>query len=109
MAEAMAIKNSEIEALVSAIDGLKKQAAISEGNLASLQGTYRNEDDAALREELASAERRAEKEHAAHNASKMEVVDFLQGENVHLFTFDFLVLGKLKIAAIERFVRNTSI
>ncbi|KAF3433606.1 hypothetical protein FNV43_RR24708 [Rhamnella rubrinervis] len=62
MAEALAIKNSEIEALVSATDGLKKQDAISEGNLASLQ---------ALREELASAERRAEEKHAAHNASKM--------------------------------------
>ncbi|KAF3456104.1 hypothetical protein FNV43_RR00749 [Rhamnella rubrinervis] len=37
MAEALAIKNSEIEALVSAADGLKKEAAISEGNMASLQ------------------------------------------------------------------------
>ncbi|KAF3436986.1 hypothetical protein FNV43_RR19739 [Rhamnella rubrinervis] len=47
MAEALAIKNSKIEALVSATDGLKKEAAISEGNMASLQ---------ALREEQASAE-----------------------------------------------------
>ncbi|KAF3449292.1 hypothetical protein FNV43_RR10020 [Rhamnella rubrinervis] len=37
MAEALAIKNSEIEALASATDGLKKEAAISEGNMASLQ------------------------------------------------------------------------
>lgn len=37
MAEALAVKNSEIEALVSVTDALKKQAAISEGNLASLQ------------------------------------------------------------------------
>lgn len=37
MAEALAAKNSEIEALVSSIDTLKKQAALSEGNLASLQ------------------------------------------------------------------------
>lgn len=37
MAEALAAKNSEIEALVSSMDALKKQAALSEGNLASLQ------------------------------------------------------------------------
>ncbi|KAF3433907.1 hypothetical protein FNV43_RR25010 [Rhamnella rubrinervis] len=91
MAEALAIKNSEIEALVSATDGLKKEAAISEGNMASLQfgNSIISFDQAnmesmmrrreltktrmmqALREEQASAERRAEEEHAAHNASKM--------------------------------------
>ncbi|KAF3454940.1 hypothetical protein FNV43_RR05388 [Rhamnella rubrinervis] len=59
MAEALAIKNSEIEA-PRAIDGLKKEAAISEGNMASLQ---------ALREEQAS-QNGGEEEHA-HNASKM--------------------------------------
>lgn len=37
MADALAAKNSEIEALVSSMDALKKQAALSEGNLASLQ------------------------------------------------------------------------
>lgn len=37
MVEALAAKNSEIEALVSSMDALKKQAALSEGNLASLQ------------------------------------------------------------------------
>lgn len=37
MVEALAAKNSEIEALVSSLDTLKKQAASSEGNLASLQ------------------------------------------------------------------------
>lgn len=37
MVEALAAKNSEIEALVSSMDALKKQAAISEGNLSSLQ------------------------------------------------------------------------
>ncbi|KAI8553783.1 hypothetical protein RHMOL_Rhmol05G0043200 [Rhododendron molle] len=37
MADALAAKNSEIEALVSSVDALKKQAALSEGNLASLQ------------------------------------------------------------------------
>lgn len=37
MAEALAAKNAEIEGLVSSTDALKKQAALSEGNLASLQ------------------------------------------------------------------------
>jgi hypothetical protein len=37
MLEALAAKNSEIEALISSMDALKKQAALSEGNLASLQ------------------------------------------------------------------------
>ncbi|XP_042972908.1 golgin candidate 1-like isoform X2 [Carya illinoinensis] len=66
MVEALAAKNSEIEALVSSLDTLKKQAASSEGNLASLQ---------AVREELASVERRAEDERAAHNATKMAAME----------------------------------
>lgn len=37
MVDALAAKNSEIEALVNAMDALKRQAAVSEGNLASLQ------------------------------------------------------------------------
>jgi len=37
MVEALAAKNSEIETLVSSLDNLKKQAALSEGNMASLQ------------------------------------------------------------------------
>jgi len=37
MVEALAAKNSEIEALVGSMDALKKQAALAEGNLASLQ------------------------------------------------------------------------
>lgn len=37
MAEALAAKNSEIESLISSMDAIKKQAALSEGNLASLQ------------------------------------------------------------------------
>ena len=37
MIEALAAKNSEIEALVNSMDALKKQAALSEGNLTSLQ------------------------------------------------------------------------
>ncbi|KAG6770050.1 hypothetical protein POTOM_025717 [Populus tomentosa] len=40
MAEALAAKNSEIEALVSSIETTKKQAALSEGNLASIQVAY---------------------------------------------------------------------
>lgn len=81
LAEALAAKNSEIETLVSSIDALKKQAALSEGNLASLQmnmeSIMRNRELTetrmiqALREELASVERRAEEERAAHNATKM--------------------------------------
>ncbi|MBA0555178.1 hypothetical protein Golob_014232, partial [Gossypium lobatum] len=37
MLDALAAKNSEIEALVNSMDALKKQATLSEGNLASLQ------------------------------------------------------------------------
>ncbi|KAM7259974.1 hypothetical protein ACFE04_015715 [Oxalis oulophora] len=37
MVEALSAKNSEIEALVGSMDALKKQAALSEGNLASMQ------------------------------------------------------------------------
>ncbi|XVE54203.1 hypothetical protein DITRI_Ditri03aG0061500 [Diplodiscus trichospermus] len=85
MLEALAAKNSEIEALVSSMDALKKQAALSEGNLASLQANMesimRNRELTetrmmqALREELASAERRAEEERAAHNATKMAAME----------------------------------
>ncbi|XP_060209830.1 golgin candidate 1 [Lycium barbarum] len=80
MAEALAAKNAEIEALVNSTDALKKQAALSEGNLASLQANMealmRNRELTetrmmqALREELGAAERRAEEERAAHNATK---------------------------------------
>ncbi|KAL9274580.1 Golgin putative 1-like protein [Drosera capensis] len=80
MAEALSAKNSEIETLVSSMDSFKKQAAMSEGNLASLQANMetlmRSRELAetrmmqALREELASAERRAEEERLAHNATK---------------------------------------
>lgn len=37
MLDALGAKNSEIEALVNSIDAIKKQAAMSEGNLASVQ------------------------------------------------------------------------
>ncbi|XP_010249525.1 PREDICTED: golgin candidate 1 isoform X2 [Nelumbo nucifera] len=85
IAEALAAKNSEIEALMGSMDVLKKQAAVSEGNLASLQvnmeSIMRNRELTetrmmqALREELASAERRAEEERAAHNATKMAAME----------------------------------
>ncbi|KAL0337364.1 UNVERIFIED_CONTAM: Golgin candidate 1 [Sesamum calycinum] len=81
MVEALSAKNAEIEALVSSVDALKKQAALSEGNLASLQANMesimRNRELTetrmmqALREELAAAERRAEEERSAHNATKL--------------------------------------
>ncbi|XP_077228753.1 golgin-84-like [Tasmannia lanceolata] len=44
MGDALAAKNSEIEALVSSNDALKKQAAVSEGKLASLQGMMQIEE-----------------------------------------------------------------
>ncbi|KAG8636204.1 golgin candidate 1 isoform X3 [Manihot esculenta] len=85
MLEALAAKNSEIESLVNSMDALKKQAASSEGNLASLQANMesimRNRELTetrmmqALREELASVERRAEEERAAHNATKMAAME----------------------------------
>ncbi|KAE9600336.1 putative Golgin subfamily A member 5 protein [Lupinus albus] len=81
LAEALAAKNGEIEALLSSMEAVKRQAALSEGNLASMQASIesmmRNRELSetrmmqALREELASAERRAEEERAAHNATKM--------------------------------------
>ncbi|CAH9083854.1 unnamed protein product [Cuscuta europaea] len=85
MTEALSAKNAEIESLVSSVDSLKKQAALSEGNLASLQANMealmRNRELAetrmmqAIREELAAAERRAEEEHASHNATKMAAME----------------------------------
>ncbi|KAJ8768832.1 hypothetical protein K2173_023736 [Erythroxylum novogranatense] len=85
MTEALAAKNAEIGALVSSVEALKKQAALSEGNLASLQANMeaimRNRELTetrmmqAVREELASAERRAEEERTAHNATKMAAME----------------------------------
>lgn len=85
MADALSAKNAEIEALMNSLDAMKKQAALSEGNLASLQENMetimRNRELTetrmmqALREELAAAERRAEEERAAHNATKMAAME----------------------------------
>ncbi|KAJ0265488.1 Golgin candidate 1 [Hirschfeldia incana] len=85
MVEALAAKNKEIEALVSAMDALKNQAALNEGKVSSLQADMesimRNRELAetrmmqALREELATTERRAEEERSAHNATKMAAME----------------------------------
>ncbi|KAK9130981.1 hypothetical protein Sjap_011468 [Stephania japonica] len=85
MAEALAVKNSEISSLVSSLDTMKKQTAESEGKLVSLQANMesimRNRELTetrmmqALREELASAERRAEEERSSHNSTKMGAME----------------------------------
>ncbi|XP_068637935.1 golgin candidate 1 isoform X2 [Aristolochia californica] len=85
MSDALAAKNSEIEALVASMDVMKKQAAVSEGQLASLQANMetimRSRELTetrmmqALREELAAAERRADEERTAHNATKMAAME----------------------------------
>ncbi|KAI8553789.1 hypothetical protein RHMOL_Rhmol05G0043200 [Rhododendron molle] len=73
MADALAAKNSEIEALVSSVDALKKQAALSEGNLASLQANMesimRNRELTETRMMQAAMERQVELEHRAMEAS----------------------------------------
>ncbi|CAA6666046.1 unnamed protein product [Spirodela intermedia] len=85
MGDALAAKNAEIETLAGSMDALRKQASAAEAKLASLQANM----DAvmrgreltetrmiqALREELAVAERRAEEERIAHNATKMAAVE----------------------------------
>ncbi|XP_064987228.1 golgin-84-like isoform X2 [Musa acuminata AAA Group] len=85
LSDALAAKNSEIDALINSLDALKKEAATSEEKLASLQmdmDTIRRSRELtetrmiqALREELTSAERRAEEERTAHNATKMAAVE----------------------------------
>ncbi|CAL1359764.1 unnamed protein product [Linum trigynum] len=85
MVDALAAKNAEIEALRGSMDAHKKQAALSERNLASLQANMeslmRNRELTetrmmqALREELASAERRAEEERVAHNTTKKAAME----------------------------------
>ncbi|KAG1367817.1 Golgin-84 [Cocos nucifera] len=85
MADALSAKNSEIEALTVSIGDLKKQSAAAEEKLASLQADMETVMRSrkltetrmiqALREELASAERRAEEERAAHSATKMAAVE----------------------------------
>ncbi|KAI7730477.1 hypothetical protein M8C21_019557 [Ambrosia artemisiifolia] len=111
MLEALGAKNAEIEALASSMDTLKKQAALSEGNLASLQANMesimRNRELTetrmmqALKEELASAERRAEEERAAHNATKMAAME-REVELEHRALDASTALAKLQRTADER-------
>lgn len=111
MADALAAKNSEIEALVSSLDALKKQAALSEGNLASLQANMesimRNRELTetrmmqALREELTSVERRAEEERAAHNSTKMAAME-RQVELEHRAMEASTALARIQRMADER-------
>ncbi|KAL6614536.1 hypothetical protein ACP70R_036806 [Stipagrostis hirtigluma subsp. patula] len=85
MADALTAKNAEIESLAKSLDSWKRKAVASEEKLASLQedmdGLKRNRELTetrviqALREELATAERRAEEERIAHNATKMAAVE----------------------------------
>ncbi|KQK09641.2 hypothetical protein BRADI_2g49600v3 [Brachypodium distachyon] len=85
MVDALTAKNSEIEFLAKSLDSWKKKAAASEEMLASLQedmdGLKRNRELTetriiqALREELATVERRAEEERISHNATKMAAVE----------------------------------
>ncbi|XP_066314974.1 golgin-84-like [Miscanthus floridulus] len=85
MVDALTAKNAEIESLVKSLDSWKKRAAASEDKLASLEedmdGLKRNRELTetrviqALREELATAERRAEEERISHNATKMAAVE----------------------------------
>ncbi|MBA0827426.1 hypothetical protein Goarm_012208, partial [Gossypium armourianum] len=111
MLDALAAKNSEIEALVNSMDALKKQAALSEGNLASLQANMesimRNRELTetrmmqALREELASVERRAEEERAAHNATKMAAME-REVELEHRAVESSTALARIQRVADER-------
>ncbi|KAK9275050.1 hypothetical protein L1049_022308 [Liquidambar formosana] len=118
MAEALAAKNSEIEALVSSMDALKKQAALSEGNLSSLQANMesimRNRELTetrmmqALREELASVERRAEEERAAHNATKMAAME-REVELEHRAIEASTALARIQRIADERTAKATEL
>ncbi|KAG5225720.1 golgin candidate [Salix suchowensis] len=111
MAEALAVKNSEIETLVSSMETSKKQLALSEGNLGSMQANMesimRNRELTetrmmqALREELASVERRAEEERTAHNATKMAAME-REVELEHRAVESSTVLAKMQRIADER-------
>lgn len=118
MVEALAAKNSEIEALVSSMDAIKKQAALSEGNLASLQANMesimRNRELTetrmmqALREELSTAERRAEEERAAHNATKMAAME-REVELEHRAVDASTALARIQRIADERTSKATEL
>ncbi|KAL3036412.1 hypothetical protein AAZX31_01G008700 [Glycine max] len=118
MVEALAAKNAEIEALLSSMDAVKRQAALSEGNLASLQASMesmmRNRELSetrmmqALREELASAERRAEEERAAHNATKMAAME-REVELEHRAVESSTALARIQRVADERTAKATEL
>ncbi|KAK7309631.1 hypothetical protein RJT34_06517 [Clitoria ternatea] len=118
MVEALAAKNAEIEALLSSVDAVKRQAALSEGNLASLQASMesmmRNRELTetrmmqALREELASAERRAEEERAAHNATKMAAME-REVELEHRAVESSTALARIQRVADERTAKATEL
>ncbi|XP_041007273.1 golgin candidate 1-like isoform X2 [Juglans microcarpa x Juglans regia] len=114
MVEALAAKNSEIKALVGSLDALKKQTALSEGNLASLQANtesiMRSRELTetrmmqALREELASVERRAEEERAAHNTTKLAAME-REVELEHRGVEASTALARIQRVADERTAR----
>ncbi|KAI4347070.1 hypothetical protein L6164_007919 [Bauhinia variegata] len=118
MAEALTAKNAEVEALVSSMDAVKKQAALSEGNIASLQASMesmmRNRELAetrmmqALREELASAERRAEEERAAHNATKKAAME-REVELEHRAVEASTALARIQRIADERMAKASEL
>lgn len=84
LSAALASKNAEIEVLLSSLENMKKQAALSEGKLATLQANMevmvRSRDMTesgiiqTLKEELEAAECRAEEEHLAHSATRKAAV-----------------------------------
>ncbi|XP_057545712.1 golgin candidate 1 isoform X2 [Amaranthus tricolor] len=114
MAEALTAKNSEIETLVGSLDALKKQAALSEGNIASMQANMetlmRNRELTetrmmqALKEELALAERWAEEERVAHNATKKAAME-REVELEHRAVDASTALARLQRMADERAVK----
>lgn len=118
MVEALAAKNAEIEALLTSMEAVKRQAALSEGNLASMQASMesmmRNRELTetrmmqALREELASAERRAEEERAAHNATKMAAME-REVELEHRAVESSTALARIQRVADERTAKATEL
>ncbi|XP_054793097.1 golgin candidate 1-like, partial [Prosopis cineraria] len=118
MSDALAAKNAEIDTLVSSMDAVKRQAALSEGNLASLQASMESMIRSreltetrmmqALREELASAERRAEEERAAHNATKMSAME-REVELEHRAVEASTALARIQRIADERTAKATEL
>ncbi|CAL5186423.1 unnamed protein product [Lathyrus oleraceus] len=118
MGEALAAKNAEIEAVLSSVEAVKRQAALSEGNLASLQANMesmmRNRELSetrmmqALREELASVERRAEEERTAHNATKLAAME-REVELEHRAVESSTALARIQRIADERTTKATEL